>query len=106
VSGDDFQPGELQAIQFHLSKLPEHKCSQCGHTTWTATPPQTTLSYRTARPGVPALVDTDDGLHIPVILVICERCYFVRTFAWLPIWRAYKQAVGMVAPTFEGGGHG
>lgn len=96
---------ELAAIRAHLGKFKHHTCPVCGSKEWTVTPPQTTVAYRIEVGPTPATIG--EGPSIPVAVVVCGTCFFVRHFAWRPIWQAYLASISpssMPGPTVEGGG--
>lgn len=57
-------------------------CPQCGGKDFTVTPPSILVHY--TRSGVGSgVVHLTDG--VPVVGVVCVKCYHVALFAWRPI---------------------
>lgn len=101
----DLEPEVIAVMRWHLGRFARHTCPVCEGKTWQLTPPQSTLHYRAADGAQPSMLG--EGAAIPVVLVICETCFFVRQFAWLPILINYRATVAAALwPGAEGGGGG
>jgi hypothetical protein len=73
---------DLQRLRAHYAqhaKAGSATCPICGGTSWTADGPVAVPTY-VADFGV---MDTNKG--VPMMLLICGTCFFVRHFAWNPI---------------------
>lgn len=75
-------PDDAQVLRAHMAKsmpgLPT--CAGCGSKTWSAEGVQATVEIRD---GSFAL-----GNGVPLIMLVCDKCFHVLLFAWNPIIRA------------------
>lgn len=77
------EPDDLAKFNAHMAKFRKQNaavCPICGANRWVVDGPVAALRYEH---GPPAQISIQGGP--PVILAICENCFFVRQFAWLPI---------------------
>lgn len=72
-------PEERLVLHAHLRRFEGHVCPVCSTRSWSTAG----ISSRTVAPE-----PEDDGpQNIPVVLLYCNNCFYVREFAWLPIVR-------------------
>lgn len=88
MNQEERDPRVLAAMRRHLGRFQKHDCPTCGSKNWNLSAPQTTLGYQAAFAHIPSTVG--NGTIIPVVVLICENCFFVRHFAWLPILKEYE----------------
>ena len=72
----------LQLLRAHYAKYAKAgsaTCPICGGTTWSADGPVAVPAY------LPSFDTIDITRSVPVMLLVCNTCFFVRHFAWRPI---------------------
>jgi hypothetical protein len=73
-------PPEIEKFKAHLEKFTtQTHCPVCQSNMWNVAGPSS----------LPALYQSGammlGGEVIPLVHLVCDTCYFVRTFAWQPI---------------------
>jgi hypothetical protein len=71
---------DLEKLKAHLSRFPKQTCPSCRNTTWAVGGIITGLTVRSAD-----MRTVMGGPNVPLVLLICRRCFYVRHFAWVPI---------------------
>ncbi len=77
MSEDDLQ--KLRAHYVKHAGSGSATCPICGGVSWSAEGPVTPIQYH------PTGGVSLGGPTTPMVLLICNTCYFVRHFAWIPI---------------------
>lgn len=82
------RPEDFAIFKAHLEKAatPDASCPVCGTAKWSADGPVAIPTYEDRSDG-PAAVGAG---YFPVVLLYCQKCFFARQFAWLPIQKAAK----------------
>jgi hypothetical protein len=80
----------IALIRAHLLRhTKDFVCPVCGTKEWTITGLTLMYGYVPATETTPSRAE---ATGVPVVLVVCQTCSFVRQFAWMPI-AATKQHV-------------
>ena len=72
------KPNQLK-IHAHLSRFKNHRCPVCEGKSWDAG------GFVTVQPCDPENPVVDRTKGMPLLMIVCHECKFVRTFAWKPI---------------------
>lgn len=73
---------DLRVLREHYGKhatAGSAKCPICGGVSWTVDGPVAAPAY------IPDFDAIDTSKSVPMMLLICKTCFFVRHFAWRPI---------------------
>lgn len=90
---------DLAKLRAHLASVQKHGgCPVCGSTEWSASGPE--IAAGNWEPGG----TVTRFRAIPLVVLVCKRCFYVRHFAWVPMERSGSALLGL--PTDEGGGVG
>lgn len=84
-----YEPHEVAAMRAHFAGISPNPCPVCGATDWIVNGIITELT-----------LNAGDKI-MPLLAIRCQRCHFVRHFAWLAILNAHFP--DFPAPTGEGG---
>jgi len=78
VAGTRIKARDFERIRDHVgAKSVDVQCSSCGHSSWTLDGPY-------FAPEFSGLNIVNIGSGMPVVAKICNRCFFVQWFAWMP----------------------
>jgi hypothetical protein len=75
-------PQETEKLRKHLKQYGAIECPVCHHKAWSIEGPVVLLKYDME---LKTAVPTSGG--IPLVVLTCLHCWFVREFAWSPILR-------------------
>lgn len=75
-------PDQLARFQQHLSRFPAQQgCPICFTSMWNIIGLETGLNVY-SQPSTGAMAVAPGGPSMPVVVVVCRTCFFVRHFAW------------------------
>jgi len=74
-------PEELAIFRDHINRFPASAtCPVCGNKAWT-------IAGVEASSNVVGLSTTLEGAVMATLSVVCDRCFYIRQYAWGPISR-------------------
>jgi hypothetical protein len=80
---EPLSPEEFQIFLQHMEKFPDQKCPVCGTTSWG------TIGLEAAPPFLASINAVQPagtgGKVMPVVVIACKTCAYVRSFAWFAI---------------------
>jgi len=91
---EKLSPQDLGLLLAHMGRFPQaHNCPICNERDWNIIGTQAALPYdlitkRAMGPGT-------GGQVMPVVVVVCQTCGFVRQFAWNAVKAASTGAGGV-----------
>ena len=96
---------EAFALQTHLHRFKGHTCPVCGTKTW-ITAGLSSLTYRDDEPTVSFRTFNTYRVGppertIPVVVLVCGTCFYVRQFAWQAILNVIQQGYANVIADAE-----
>lgn len=72
-------PADFKRIKEHLAQFPQQSpCPVCAGRRWSVAGLETGAAF--SEEGISL-----GGGTVPMVIVVCATCYFVRKFAWIPI---------------------